>query len=58
MSTMWASIPQWEAWSAGAAARRHHLPAGVLQYVPKKGEGFPEDYLPFKDLSEAVNAKY
>ena len=24
----------------------------------RKGEGFPEDYLPFKDLSEPVNAKY
>ncbi len=58
MSTMWDSIPNWESWSAGAEARRHHLPSGVKQYVPRKGEGFPEDYLPFKDLNEPVSAKY
>jgi hypothetical protein len=29
-----------------------------MQYVPKKGEGFPEESMPFKDVTEAVNAKY
>jgi heme-degrading monooxygenase HmoA len=56
--THWSSIPAWEAWSSGEVARRLHLPAGTYQYVPKKGEGFPEDFLPFRDLDTAVNAKY
>ena len=58
MSSQWGSIPEWEAWSSSNEARRHHLPAGVQQYVPRKGEGWPEDSMPFKDLNEAVNAKY
>ncbi|KXZ49224.1 hypothetical protein GPECTOR_22g815 [Gonium pectorale] len=58
VSTQWESIPAFEAWSCSADARRHHLPSGVYQYVPRRGEGFPEDYIPFKDLNEAVNAKY
>ena len=48
VQTQWESIPAWEAWSGGPAARRHHYPAGLYQYAPKRGEGFPEDYLPFK----------
>jgi hypothetical protein len=27
--------------------RRSHLPAGIFQWVPGKGEGFPEDFVPF-----------
>jgi hypothetical protein len=27
--------------------RRSHLPWGVYQWVPGKGEGFPEDFVPF-----------
>ncbi len=38
VATHWASVPAWEAWSASELARRQHLPTGVYQYVPKKGE--------------------
>ena len=31
---------------------------GVFQFVPDKGAGFPEDFIPFKDLDKPVNAKY
>ncbi len=31
---------------------------GVWQYVPRKGEGFPEDFVFFVGYDEAVNAKY
>ena len=31
---------------------------GVYQYVPAKGEGFPEDFIPFKAMDTLVNAKY
>ena len=31
---------------------------GVYQYVPGKGEGFPEDFIPFKQMDAMVNAKY
>lgn len=54
----WASIPEWEAWSLSAECRRSHLPWGVWQTVPKKGEGFPEDFVPFVNYDEPVNAKY
>lgn len=37
---------------------RTQLPVGIMQYVPRKGGGFPEDYVPWKDLDEAVNARY
>lgn len=55
---MWQSIPDFESWSLSDAARRSQLPDGVCQVVPKKGEGFPEDHMPFKDLEDAVVAKY
>lgn len=48
MSSMWESIPLWEAWSKSDAGRQQHMPVGVYQYVPKKGEGFPEDFVPFR----------
>lgn len=54
----WESIPAWEAFSLSAEARRQHLPSGIWQFVPKKGEGFPEDFVPFYELSEQVQAKY
>eukprot|EP01025_Chloroclados_australasicus_P035082 TRINITY_DN3581_c0_g1_i4.p5 TRINITY_DN3581_c0_g1~~TRINITY_DN3581_c0_g1_i4.p5 ORF type:complete len:198 (+),score=16.93 TRINITY_DN3581_c0_g1_i4:59-652(+) len=54
----WASVEEWEAWSLSIECRRTHLPLGVYQFVPKKGEGFPEDFVPFKDMNQAVNAKY
>jgi hypothetical protein len=31
---------------------------GVYQYVPAKGEGFPEDFIPFIKMDNFVNAKY
>ena len=31
---------------------------GVYQYVPAKGEGFPEDFVPFTKMDHIVNAKY
>jgi len=34
------------------------MPQGVLQFVPKKGEGFPEDFVAFLAYDEPVNAKY
>lgn len=37
-ASTWASIPEWEAWSLSEACRRSHLPLGVWQYVPAKGE--------------------
>jgi len=58
VTSRWASIPQWEAYSCSPVARRSHLPLGVWQYVPKKGDGFPDDFIPFKDLTQPVNAKY
>ncbi|EFJ49730.1 hypothetical protein VOLCADRAFT_89483 [Volvox carteri f. nagariensis] len=50
VSTQWDSPTSFESWSRSAAARRHHYPAGVYQFAPRRGEGVPEDYLPFKDL--------
>lgn len=58
VSSSWDTIPNWEAYSLSPAARRSHLPWGIYQRVPDKGEGFPEDFVPFVDFSEAVNAKY
>lgn len=57
-TSRWASIPEWEAYSLSEIARRSHLPWGVYQYVPAKGEGFPEDFIPFKKMDNFVNAKY
>ncbi|KIZ01495.1 hypothetical protein MNEG_6470 [Monoraphidium neglectum] len=54
----WATIPEWEAWSLSDPARRTHLPLGVWQHVPAKGEGFPEDFVFLLDYNEPVNAKY
>jgi hypothetical protein len=31
---------------------------GIYQYIPKMGEGFPEDFVPFIDMNTFVNAKY
>ncbi len=31
---------------------------GVLQYVPARGQGFPEDFVPFIDYNTPVDAKY
>jgi len=59
VSTRWESLPSWEAWSCSPSAlRQHNLPPGIMQYVPRKGEGFPESYIPFRDMNDAVNAKY
>jgi len=58
ISSSWASIPDWEAWSLSPVCRRSHLPWGIWQHVPKKGEGFPEDFVPFIGYDEPVNAKY
>eukprot|EP00775_Hariotina_reticulata_P008710 gene8710-8891_t len=58
VSSLWESIPSWEAWSKSDLARQHHMPTGVYQYVPAKGEGFPEDFVPFRDYDQAVVAKY
>ncbi|GBF90910.1 hypothetical protein Rsub_03765 [Raphidocelis subcapitata] len=57
-ASSWATIPEWEAWSLSEPCRRSHLPLGVWQYVPAKGEGFPEDFVFFLDYDEPVNAKY
>ncbi len=56
--SLWQSVPQWERWSTTSARKMHNLPEGVAQYAPSRGEGFPEDFLPFKDLEEVPNAKY
>lgn len=57
-TSKWASIPEWETYSLSEVSRRSHLPWGVYQYVPAKGEGFPEDFIPFKGMDTFVNAKY
>lgn len=57
-SSSWASIPEWEAWSLSPECRRSHLPGGIYQWVPGKGEGFPEDFVPFVEYDAPVNAKY
>lgn len=31
---------------------------GIWQYVPKEGEGFPEDFVPFKEFQTHVTARY
>ncbi|KAI8477384.1 MAG: hypothetical protein J3K34DRAFT_398051 [Monoraphidium minutum] len=54
----WASIPEWEAWSLSPECRRSHLPLGVWQYVPAKGEGFPEDFVFIVDYDRPIDAKY
>ncbi|GLI62031.1 hypothetical protein VaNZ11_004608 [Volvox africanus] len=58
VSTHWNSPAAFEAWSRSAAASRHHYPAGVYQYAPRRGEGVPEDYLPFKDVGDPARAKH
>jgi heme-degrading monooxygenase HmoA len=58
VSSLWESIPAWESWSKSAAGTQQHMPNGVYQYVPAKGEGFPEAFVPFRDYDTAVNAKY
>ncbi|KAF8073066.1 hypothetical protein HT031_000727 [Scenedesmus sp. PABB004] len=58
VSSSWASIPEWEAWSLSDPCRRSHLPWGIWQLVPAKGEGFPEDFVPFVGYDTPVNAKY
>jgi heme-degrading monooxygenase HmoA len=58
VSASWASIVDFERWMTLDACRRSHLPPGVWQYVPRKGEGFPEDFVPFVSYDEPVNAKY
>jgi heme-degrading monooxygenase HmoA len=58
VSSLWESIPVWESWSKSAAGTQQHMPTGVYQYVPAKGEGFPEAFVPFRDYDAAVNAKY
>jgi hypothetical protein len=56
--TFWDTIASWERWSSSETCRRLHLPSGVYQRVPNKGEGFPEDFLPFRDYDAPVNPKY
>lgn len=58
ITSKWASIPEWEAFNLSKEARRHHLPWGIWQYVPKEGEGFPEDFVPFLDMNVGVTARY
>eukprot|EP00892_Ulva_mutabilis_P000052 jgi/Ulvmu1/10047/UM059_0097.1 len=58
VTSKWASIPEWEAFNLSKEARRHHLPYGIWQYVPKVGEGFPEDFVPFLDMNAMVQARY
>jgi heme-degrading monooxygenase HmoA len=58
VSSLWESIPAFEAWAKSAAGTQQHMLGGVFQYVPAKGEGFPEAFVPFRDYDEAVNAKY
>ncbi len=58
VTTLWASIPEWEAWSRSPQSRKVQLPEGVYQFVPARGEGFPEDFVPLKDFEAAVDAKY
>lgn len=58
VSAQWASVVDFERWMLDDACRRSHLPPGVWQYVPRRGEGFPEDFVPFVDYDEPVNAKY
>ncbi|KAK9809935.1 hypothetical protein WJX72_001959 [[Myrmecia] bisecta] len=57
-TSRWASVPEWEKWSCSPEARRSHLPLTVMQYVPSNREGFPEDFVPFRAMQQAVNAKY
>lgn len=58
IKSSWATIPEWEAFNLTPEARRSHLPVGVWQFVPARGEGFPEDFVPFYDMNKAVDAKY
>ena len=45
--------------SASNESEEHHaFVQGIWQFVPKAGEGFPEDFVPFFDMNEQVNAKY
>jgi heme-degrading monooxygenase HmoA len=58
VTARWASAADFERWMLDDACRRSHLPPGVWQYVPRRGEGFPEDFVPFVNYDEPVNAKY
>lgn len=31
---------------------------GIKQYVPEPGAGFPEDFVPFRNLDTIVQARY
>ncbi|GLC36881.1 hypothetical protein PLESTB_000182700 [Pleodorina starrii] len=54
VSTQWESLAVYEEWARSDEARRHHYPGGVYQFAPRRGEGFPEDYLPFREAPEAA----
>ena len=59
ITTNWETVGSWEAWSRSRESRKlEPLPLGVLQFVPARGEGFPEDNVGFKDLTSHVDAKY
>ena len=42
--TSWSSEADCQSWRSTS---RHHLPTGISQLAPAKGEGFPEQYTPF-----------
>jgi heme-degrading monooxygenase HmoA len=48
VSTLWESPAACSAWAASGTARRSHdLPDAVRQFAPARGEGVPEDHMPF-----------
>ena len=62
VASCWVDTATYEAWrngrTAAEAGAAQHLPSGIYQYVPRRGEGFPEDFVPFRDYDEPVSAKY
>ena len=44
VTVSWASEADCQSWRGSS---RHHLPTGISQLAPAKGEGFPEQYTPF-----------
>jgi antibiotic biosynthesis monooxygenase (ABM) superfamily enzyme len=58
VTSRWASVPQWEAWDLSGPARRSHLPTGIWQHPPARGEGFPETFIPIVGNYDLIHARY
>ena len=49
---------RWLLRAVAASSAPAWLLQGIWQHVPKPGQGFPEDFVPFVDMNTFVQAKY